>query len=45
MGNLNCSNCKANADLFNEIKSDTSSIENHSYHQERLVSADLHKQI
>ena len=43
MGNLNCSNCKANADLFNEIKSDTSSIENHSYHKEKLVSADLAK--
>ena len=43
MGNLNCSNCKNNEDLFNEIKSDESSLNNHSYHEERPFSSDLSK--
>jgi hypothetical protein len=43
MGNLNCSNCKNSDDLFNEIKSDESSLNNHSYHEERPFSSDLSK--
>ena len=43
MGNLNCSNCKGNEDLLSEIKSDSSSIDNPSYHREQLASSDLAK--
>ena len=41
MGNLNCSNCKGNEDIFNEIKSDKSSLSNPSYNQDPLASSDL----
>ena len=40
MGNLNCSNCKSNEDLVNEIKSD-SYIDNPSYHQDQFASLDI----
>ena len=41
MGNLNCSNCKASEDIFNEIKSDSSSLNNPSFHKEQIASSDL----
>ena len=41
MGNLNCSNCKGSEDIFNEIKSDSPSIDNPSYRQEQYASSDL----
>ena len=41
MGNLNCSNCKSTEELFCEIKSESSSIDNQSFHQDQLLSSDL----
>ena len=38
MGNLNCSNCKSNEDIFNEIKSDSSSMDNPSYKDQKSPS-------
>ena len=40
MGNFNCSNCKMNDDMVNEIKSDTV-LDNPSYSQEKFVSLDF----
>ena len=40
MGNLNCSNCKTNEDMINEIKSD-SLLDNPSYPQEQFSSLDI----
>ena len=41
MGNLNCSNCKSNEDMFNEINSDSSSIENPKHKKDQLFSSDF----
>ena len=43
MGNFNCSNCKGNEDIINEIKSDSSSVDEHSFHEEGPASSDLTK--
>ena len=44
MGTLNCSNCKNNKDLLNEIKSESSSKDNHSIlHEESSNSSDFSK--
>ena len=40
MGNLNCSNCKTNEDMINEIKSD-SLLDNPSLPQEKFASLDI----
>ena len=40
MGNLNCSNCKTNEDMINEIKND-SLLDNPSYPQEKFASLDI----
>jgi len=44
MGNLNCSNCRGQEDLFNEIKSNLSSIDNPSIHHTPLTSTEFDKQ-
>ena len=41
MGNLNCSNCKSNEEISNELRSDSSSIDNSSFHQDRFQSSEL----
>jgi len=41
MGNINCSNCNGNQDIFSEIKSDSPSIDSPSLHQKKLASSDL----
>ena len=41
MGNLNCSNCKSNEEIANELKSESSSVDNASFHQDGLQSSDL----
>ena len=41
MGNLNCSNCKSNEDMFNEINSDFSSIDNLQHNKDQLFSSDF----
>jgi len=43
MGNLNCSNCRGKEDLFNEIKSNLSSIDNPSIHHTSLTSTEFVK--
>ena len=43
MGNLNCSNCRGNEDLFNEIKSDLSTINNPSIRHTPLTSSEFDK--
>lgn len=41
MGNLNCSNCKSNEDMFNEINSDSSSISNPQHNKDQFFSSDF----
>ena len=45
MGNLNCSNCKSTEEMCNELRSETSSIDNASFHQEQLHSSDFNQAI
>ena len=41
MGNLNCSNCKGSEDLFNEIKSDSSPLNNPPISHTPLISTEF----
>ena len=41
MGNLNCSNCRSTDDVFNELKSESGSIDDPSIRREQCSSYDL----